>query len=61
MVIDSLNEGFNSGELSFSQRRGIIKILYKKDEKKLNNYRPITLLNYDYKICTAVLAMRVQK
>ena len=62
MVIDSLNEGFNSGELSFSQRRGIIKLLYKKGAKNnLNNYRPIMLLNYDYKICTAVLALRVQK
>ena len=61
MVIDSLNEGFAKGSLSFSQRRGIINLLYKKgDKNNLDNYRPITLLNYDYKICTAVLSIRVQ-
>ena len=60
VVIDSLNEGFNSGQLSFSQRRGNIKLLYKKGEKNnLNIYRPITLLKYDYKICTAVLATTI--
>ena len=61
LVIDSLNECYCLGELSFSQKRGIIKLLYKKGEKNnLDNYRPITLLNYDYKLCTAVLARRIQ-
>ena len=62
LVIDSLNEGYAQGELSYSQKRGVIKLLHKKGEKtNLDNYRPISLLNYDYKICTAVLARRVQK
>lgn len=33
IVTDSLNEGFEQGELSFSQRRGIINLLYKKGDK----------------------------
>jgi exonuclease III len=61
IVTDSLNEGFDKGEFSFSQKRGIIKLLYKKgDRNNLDNYRPISLLNYDYKICTLALAMRLQ-
>lgn len=49
------------GECSFSQKRGLIKLLHKKgDRNKLNNYRPISLLNYDYKICTLALAIRLQ-
>ncbi len=61
LMVNAINEGYRNGELSFSQRRGIIKLIHKKGEKnKLDNYRPITLLNYDYKICTAALARRIQ-
>ena len=49
------------GELSFSQKKGVIKLLYKKgDRNNLDNYRPISLLNYDYKICTLALTLRLQ-
>ena len=62
LLITSINEGFVKKELSFTQKRGIITLLYKKGDKtNLNNWRPISLLNYDYKICTAVLAVRLQK
>ena len=61
IVTESLNECFIKGECSFSQKRGLIKLLHKKgDRNKLNNYRPISLLNYDYKICTLALAIRLQ-
>lgn len=44
---------------SFSMGR--ILLIYKKgDAKSLNNYRPITLLNSDYKILTSMLSYRIR-
>ena len=49
--------------LSTDQKRGIITLVPKKgkDPCNLKNWRPISLLNVDYKILTKVLAMRLQK
>ena len=48
--------------MSDTQRQGIITLIYKKgDIESLNNWRPITLLNYDYKIMAAALANRLHK
>ena len=61
ILLKSLNEAYEKGELSYSQRRGIIKLLYKKNDKTLlNNWRPISLLNTDYKILAHVLANRLK-
>ena len=45
-------------------RRGIITLLPKKDKNQLlkkKNWRPISLLNTDYKILAKVLAFRLKK
>ena len=62
-LVDSLNYAFEIGELSISQKRGIITLISKKDKNKvfLNNYRPISLLNTDYKIATKAIAARIAK
>ena len=45
-----------------SQKLGVIVLIHKKgDEEDLANWRPITLLNYDYKIMATVIAHRFQK
>jgi exonuclease III len=52
---------YKSGELSPSQKHGIITLLCKDPEKTeiLGNWRPISLLNVDYKIISKVLATRL--
>ena len=62
LFINALNEGFQNKELSNTQRQAIIKLLHKKGDKtNLENWRPISLLNYDYKIAASVLAKRLQR
>ena len=51
-----------SKTLCESQCRGIISLLYKKgDRDDIKNWRPITLLNIDYKIIAKVYAERLKK
>ena len=60
LLSESLNEAFHTGKLSISQRRGIIS-LKPKDENNLmvlSNWRPITLLNVDYKILDKAIVKR---
>ena len=61
-LLDSFNEAFQTGKLSISQRRGIISLI-PKDENNLmvlSNWRPITLLNVDYKILARAIAKRIE-
>ena len=62
-LITSYNYSLLNGNLSIMQRQGVISLLPKKgkDEKYLKNWRPITLLNTDYKILTKALAFRFKK
>ena len=62
-LIDSLNDAYYRGEMSISQRRGVISSLpkKKKDTLLLKNWRPISLLNVDYKIATNCIAKRLEK
>ena len=62
-MIKSFNFAFDTGTLSISQRRGIITLIPKpnKDTTSLENLRPISLLNVDYKILTKTIAKRFEK
>ena len=60
-LINSLNQAFEVGELSISQQRGVITLIPKdSDLLNLQNWRPITLFNIDYKIASKTLAKRIE-
>ena len=61
-LINSINHAFGNGQLSVTQRRGIIKLIPKKDTETnlIKNWRPITLLNCDYKIAAKAIANRIK-
>ena len=57
-----LNEALDNETLPECMKRGSISLLYKKkDRRDMRNYRPITLLNGDYKILTRVLCWRMKR
>jgi hypothetical protein len=63
LVFESLAYSITKGEMSIDQRRGIINLIPKKDKdiRMLKNWRPISLLNTDYKVLTKTLASRLKR
>ena len=61
-LVRSIQSSFVTGELSITQKRGIITCIPKGDKPRefLKNWRPISLLTTDYKIITSVLANRMR-
>ena len=51
------------GKMSITQRHGIIILIPKKDKDRelLKNWRPLSLLNTDYKILAKCIANRIKK
>lgn len=63
-VIRSLNEGFLKGEMSVTQKEGIIICIPKGDKPReflKKTWRPISLLNVTYKIGSTCIANRMKK
>ena len=62
MVLGSVNAAFLSGEMSTSQKRAVITLIHKGKQlsrEDLNNWRPISLTNTDYKLLAKTLAIRL--
>jgi hypothetical protein len=57
-VVRSLNYGFDQGELSSTQKQGIITSVPREGKSKfsLSNWRSISLLNVTFKIWSGCLA-----
>ncbi len=62
LVYNMILETFDEGELCESMKKAVVTLIYKKgDRYSLNNYRPISLTNCDYKIIAFILANRLQR
>ena len=61
--VKSINYSFNNQSLTELQKQGLISLIPKpgKDLEQLSNWRPISLLNIDYKIATKSIANRMKK
>ena len=60
--LEMVNETYQNKILSNFQRKGMIRLIFKKtDRTDLRYYRPISLLNVDVKIITKTLALRLGK
>ena len=62
-LLGSINYAYKTGQLSVSQKRGIVKLIPKKDAEPyyVKNWRPISLLNCDYKLATKAVANRLKQ
>ena len=60
--MNCINECFEKGEMSSSQKQAIITLIEKKgkDRSILENWRPISLVNVDTKIMTKAIASRIK-
>ena len=61
-VVKALNEGYRKGELTPTQKQGIITCIPKGDKSRdeIRNWRPISLLNVVYKIGSGCIAKRLR-
>jgi exonuclease III len=62
-LVRSVNEGFTKGELSVTQKQGMIVCIPKEGKSKrfIKNWRPISLLNTTYKIVSSCIANRLKR
>lgn len=50
------------GDLPSSMKASVTRLVHKKDDKRnLKNWRPFSLLNVDYKICSKAISLRLAK
>ncbi len=61
-ILRSINYGLNEGQMSITQKQGIITCIPKGDKPRqyLKNWRPISLLNTTYKLASSCIAERIK-
>lgn len=62
LLVGVFNECFENGLLTESQRCSVLSLIFKRgDVENIENYRPISLTNLDYRILSFVLSNRLQQ
>jgi hypothetical protein len=63
MFMDMINDVYSKKIMTNDRRSGLISLLPKQDKdiNYIKNWRPITILNTDYKILTKIMANRIKK
>lgn len=61
-IMESFEYSFETGSLSVDQRSGILTLIPKKDKDRtfLANWRPLSILNFDYKLLAKIIAHRMK-
>ena len=61
--VNSINYSYENSHITALQKQGIITLIPKPNKEKtlLENWRPICLLNTDYKIAIKVIGNRVKQ
>ena len=61
LQLNSYKYSFETGQLSITQKRGLLCLTHKKsDPLHLKNWHPLSLLNQDYKILAKLVAERIK-
>lgn len=60
--VNVFNQSLEWGDLPESMKASVTRLVHKRNEKRdLKNWRPISLLNVDYKICSKAISLQLAK